>query len=86
MIKINAEDASQNFLSVLATVVNGETIFITRNDKIIAELHPHSDERRANPEWRAAYDRMIALMKAWPDTGYRVGALTEDDKYGDTQP
>jgi len=26
---------------------------------------------------------MVVLMKSWPDTGYRVGKITEDDKYGD---
>lgn len=26
---------------------------------------------------------MLALLQATPDTGFRVGAITEDAKYGD---
>ncbi len=68
---------------MLAEVEKGETVLITKNGKTVAELRPRTDDPRDDPEWRAAYERMVVLMKSWPDTGYRVGKITEDDKYGD---
>ncbi len=83
MITLTARDANQNFSKVLAEVEKGETVLITKNGKTVAELRPRADDPRDDPEWRAAYERMVTLMRAWPDTGYRVGKITEDDKYGD---
>lgn len=85
MITLTARDANQNFSKVLAEVEKGETVLITKNGKTVAELRPRADNPRDDPEWRAAYDRMVAIMRAWPDTGYRVGKITEDDKYADAQ-
>ncbi|MGD9966162.1 MAG: type II toxin-antitoxin system Phd/YefM family antitoxin [Hyphomonadaceae bacterium] len=83
MKTLTARDANQNFSKLLAEVEKGETVVITKNGKTVAELRPRSDDRRDDPEWRAAYEHMLKLMRAWPDTGYRVGKITEDDKYGD---
>lgn len=83
MITMTVRDANQNFSRMLAEVEKGETVLITKNGKTVAELRPRADDPRDDPEWRAAYERMVALMKSWPDTGYRVGNITEDDKYGD---
>jgi prevent-host-death family protein len=83
MITLTARDANQNFSRVLAEVEKGETVLITKNGKTVAELRPRADDPRDDPEWQAAFDRMAAVMKAWPDRGYAVGRITEDDKYGD---
>jgi len=83
MITMTVRDANQNFSKMLAEVEKGETVLITKNGKTVAELRPRSDDPRDDPEWRAAYERMVALMRATPATGYRVGKITEDDKYGD---
>jgi prevent-host-death family protein len=83
MIKMSVRDANQNFSRMLAEVEKGETVLITKNGKTVAELRPRADDPREDPAWRAAYDEMDALMNAWPQSGYRVGAITEDDKYGD---
>ena len=83
MITLTARDANQNFSKVLAEVEKGETVLITKNGKTVAELRPRADDPRDDPEWRAAYDRMVKLMRETPATGYRVGKITEDDKYGD---
>ncbi len=56
---------------------------ITKNGKTVAELRPWADDPRDAPEWKAAFDRMASLMTAWPDRGYAMGRITEDDKYGD---
>jgi len=83
MIKMSVRDANQNFSKMLAEVEKGETVLITKNGKTVAEVRPRADDPRDDPEWRAAYERMVALMRSWPETGYRVGEITEDDKYGD---
>jgi prevent-host-death family protein len=83
MKTMNARDANQNFSKVLAEVERGETVLITKNGKTVAELRPRADDPREDPVWRANFERMMALMASWEDTGYRVGKITEDDKYGD---
>jgi prevent-host-death family protein len=83
MIKMSVRDANQNFSKMLSEVERGETVLITKNGKIVAEVRPRADDPRDDPEWRAAYERMVALMRATPATGYVVGKITEDDKYGD---
>lgn len=83
MKTMTARDANQNFSKVLSEVEQGETVLITKNGKTVAELRPRADDPRDDPAWRAAFDRMVALMRSWPETAYRVGEITEDDKYGD---
>jgi prevent-host-death family protein len=83
MRSTTARDANQNFSKLLAEVEKGETVIITKNGKTVAELRPRSDDPRDDPAWRDAYDQMMALLRSWPDRGYRVGKITEDDKYGD---
>jgi prevent-host-death family protein len=83
MRSITAREANQNFSKVLAEVEDGETVLITKNGKTVAELRPRPNDRRDDPEWQKAYQRMLELMRATPATGYRVGKITEDDKYGD---
>jgi prevent-host-death family protein len=83
MKTMTARDANQNFSKVLAQVERGETVLITKNGRTVAELRPRLSDPREDPAWRAAYDRMAALMKAWPETDARAGTITEDDKYGD---
>lgn len=83
MRTITAREANQNFSKVLAEVERGETVLIRKNGKTVAEMRPRGDDPRQDPVWRANYKRMLELMRAWPVTGYRVGKITEDDKYGD---
>ncbi len=83
MITMTVRDVNQNFSKVLAEVEKGETVLITKNGQTVAELRPRADDPRDDPAWRAAYDHMVALMRATPETGYRVGKISEDDKYGD---
>ena len=81
---LTAEEADQRFADLLDAVERGETIHITRKGRTIAELRPRNADKRDDPAWRAAYERMVALMNSWPTTtGYRVGKITEDDRYGD---
>ena len=82
MKSVSARDANQNFSKLLVEVEKGETVLITKNGRTVAEVRPRADDPRDDPQWRSAYDRMVKLMEAWPDRGYRVGLITEDDKYG----
>lgn len=86
MKTVNARDANQHFSRLLAEVEKGETVLITKNGRTVAELRPRADDPRSDPVWLAAYERMVALLETWPETGYRVGQITEEDKYGDAPP
>jgi prevent-host-death family protein len=83
MRSTSVRDANQNFSRLLAEVERGETILITKNGRTVAELRPRADDPREDPAWRSAYERMLKLMADTPATGFRVGRITEDDKYGD---
>ncbi len=83
MRSMTVRDANQNFSKLLAEVEKGETVLITKNGRTVAELRPRADDPRQDPEWRSAYERMLKLMADTPATGFRVGKITEEDKYGD---
>lgn len=80
---MTVRDANQNFSKLLAEVEQGETVLITKNGRTVAELRPRADDPRQNQEWRSDYENMLKLMADTPATGYRVGEITEEDKYGD---
>ncbi|HEY5072192.1 MAG TPA: type II toxin-antitoxin system prevent-host-death family antitoxin [Caulobacteraceae bacterium] len=80
---VTARDANQNFSKLLAQAEQGETFVITKNGQTVAELRPRAHDPQEDPEWRAAFAAMVALMRSTPATGYRVGKITADDKYGD---
>jgi prevent-host-death family protein len=80
---VTVREANQSFSRILAEVETGETILITKNGRTVAELRPHPDDPRMDPEWQAAHHRLVERLRSWPDRGYRVGAISEDDKYGD---
>lgn len=83
MRTLNAREANQQFSKLLAQVEAGDTVRITKHGRAVAELRPATDDRMNDPKWRAAYDEMLTFMEAAPRTGRRVGAITEDDKYGE---
>ena len=83
MREMTVREANQNFSKVIAEAEAGETIIITKNGKAVAKIVPTPTDRRDDPEWQAAYERMIARLNNKPDTGYRVGTITESDKRGD---
>jgi prevent-host-death family protein len=83
MKSITARDANQRFSKLLAEVEQGETVLITKNGRTVAELRPRAADPREDPTWRAAYERMLTMMRQTPSTGFRVGRITAKDKYGD---
>jgi prevent-host-death family protein len=83
MRTISVRTANRSFSRLIAEVEKGETFRVTKNGRTVAEIRPQTDDPREDPEWRARYARMIALMDETPDDGYRVGKITENDRYGD---
>jgi prevent-host-death family protein len=83
MRSTTVRDANQNFSKLIAEVERGETVLITKNGRTVAELRPRADDPREDPAWRAAYEEMLRLMNETPATGFRVGKITKEDKYGD---
>ena len=82
MREMTVRDANQNFSQVVAAAERGETIVITKNGTPVARIAPLPPDRSKDPEWRSAFAALKKSLKAKPATGYRVGAITEDDKYG----
>jgi prevent-host-death family protein len=80
---VTAREANQSFSKLLSEAEQGETVLITKKGKTVAELRPRADDPRDDPAWRAAFERMVELLSSTPATGYRVGDITQDDKYGD---
>ena len=87
MNNISSTDAGQRFSELLEKVEQGEGFAITRNGETIATLQPQSRREKANafqsrsfeekmkdPQWAAAYRRMVALM----DEGAHLGDLKID--------
>ena len=61
----------------------GETIVITKNGTPVAKVAPQKADRAADPEWCSAFSVLEKSLQSKRPSEYRVGATTEDDKYGD---
>ena len=83
MREITVRQANQNFSQVISAAEGGETIVITKNGKPVAKITPQTADRTSDPEWRSAFAALRKSLRAKKATGYRVGAISEDDQYGD---
>jgi prevent-host-death family protein len=83
MREITIREANQNFSQVIAAAERGETIVVTKNGRPVAKISPQSGDRTDDPEWRANFEALKESLRSKPGSGFRVGAVTEDDKYGD---
>jgi prevent-host-death family protein len=81
MREMTVREASQNFLQVIAAAERGETIVITKNGTPVARIAPQAADRTKHPEWRSAFAALRTSLRSKRATGYRVGTITEDDKY-----
>jgi antitoxin (DNA-binding transcriptional repressor) of toxin-antitoxin stability system len=59
---MSIREFNANTSAAFAKVEAGETIEVTKNGKVIAEIRPKQKSRLDDPEFRAAYERMVALM------------------------
>jgi prevent-host-death family protein len=82
MREISVREANQNFSQLIAAAERGETIVITKNGAPVAKISPQPADRAADPQWRAAFAALKKSLRSKRATGYRVGRITEDDKYG----
>jgi len=83
MREMTVWEAKGSFSQVIAAAERGETIIITKNGTPVARITPHAADRASDPEWRSAFAALERSLRSKPATGYRVGTITEDDKYGD---
>ncbi len=82
MREISVRDANQNFSQVIAAAERGETIVVTKNGRPVAKITPQSQDPASDPEWRARFAALKESLRSKRGSGRRVGAITEDDKYG----
>ena len=71
MRMISLMTANQEFSRLIREVEQGEGFLITRRGRPIARLVPHVADKTADPEWAAAYRRMMARL----DEGASLGGL-----------
>ena len=73
MRTVSLMTANQQFSRLIREVEGGEDIVITRRGRPVARLVPHREDKTADPEWAAAYERMMAhLKRGAPLGGLRV--------------
>lgn len=71
MRTVSLMTANQEFSRLIRDVERGEGVLITRRGRPIARLVPHTADKSADPEWAAAYERMMAQLKE----GVSLGGL-----------
>lgn len=82
MRQMTVREANQNFSQVIAAAERGETIVITKNGTPVARIAPQGAGRTSDPEWRSTFATLKKSLRAKRARGYRVGTITEEDKYG----
>jgi prevent-host-death family protein len=85
MRTVSIREANQNFSRLLKEVEAGETMVITRQGRPVAQLAPRQESRFDDPEFRARFEQLRRRLREWPRDGYRLGKVTEEDKYGDAE-
>ena len=69
MRTVSLMTANQEFSRLIREVERGEGILITRRGRPIAKLVPHRADKTADPEWAAAYRRMMAKLEEGASLG-----------------
>jgi antitoxin (DNA-binding transcriptional repressor) of toxin-antitoxin stability system len=60
---MSIREFNKNVSAALAKVEAGETIKITSNGKVIANVVPERVNHMEDPEYRAAHEEMMALLR-----------------------
>jgi prevent-host-death family protein len=82
MREMTVREANQNFSQVIAAAERGETIVVTKNGRPVAKITPQPEDRASDPEWRTSFAALRKSLRSKRGHGFRVGTITEDDKYG----
>ncbi len=61
--------ANQEFSRLIRDVERGEGVLITRRGRPIAKLLPHKADKTEDPDWTAAYERMMAQLEEGASLG-----------------
>ena len=69
MRTVSLMTANQEFSRLIREVERGEGVLITRRGRPIAKLVPHRADKTADPEWAAAYRRMMATLEEGASLG-----------------
>lgn len=69
MRTVSLMTANQEFSRLIRDVEQGEGVLITRRGRPIAKLLPHRADRTADPDWAAAYERMMAQLEEGASLG-----------------
>lgn len=69
MRTVSLMTANQKFSKLIREVEHGEGVLITRRGRPIARLVPHRADKLADPEWAAAYERMMAQLEEGASLG-----------------
>jgi antitoxin (DNA-binding transcriptional repressor) of toxin-antitoxin stability system len=60
---MSVREFNANTSKAFALVQAGETIDVTKNGKVIAEVRPKTVSRMDDPAYQEKYDRMMAMMR-----------------------
>ena len=82
MREMSVREANQNFSQLIAAAERGETIVITKNGIPVARISPQPADRASDPRRGAAFAALKKSLLSKRGTVYRVGPITEEDKYG----
>lgn len=63
MRTVSLMTANQEFSKLIKEVEHGEGFLITRRGRPVAKLLPHTADKTDDPEWAAAYRRMMARLE-----------------------
>ena len=81
MRTVSLMTANQEFSKLIKEVEAGEGVLITRRGRPIAKLVPHAGDKTDDPEWMAAYRRMMdRLEEGAPLGGLKVERDTLYDR------
>jgi antitoxin (DNA-binding transcriptional repressor) of toxin-antitoxin stability system len=76
MPALSVRELNSNISKALARVEAGETLEISRNGRIIAELRPKRARRKDDPVWRAGFEALMEDI----DTGVPFGRVFDYDE------
>jgi prevent-host-death family protein len=82
MREMSVREANQNFSQVIAAAEAGETIIITKNGVPVARIMPQTADHSADPAWAEAHAALAQSLRR-PRAAVAVGAISEEDLYGD---
>lgn len=70
MKTVTLREANKDFSKLVQEIERkGEEYLITRHGHPVARLIPHTQDKRTDPEWVAAFERMKRLHAAGLDLG-----------------